>query len=155
MIQFTHENRHFFLYHWYCKSLYNDSSNREDLVVQKNVRSLTIEADRRYEVIEKQSFYSDDSLCKTVISHAMDSISYHQMRGGAMRSLLTLTMASCYMFFFEREIVKPVHYIDDIFVPINWPSRHLLKRIEQSNQFDKNILVSGTVSLKVDFLDLQ
>jgi hypothetical protein len=30
---------------------------------------------------------------------------YQQIRGGAMGSPLTLTMANCYMFFFERSIV--------------------------------------------------
>ena len=31
---------------------------------------------------------------------------YHQIRGGAMGSPLTLTIANCYMFFFERDILK-------------------------------------------------
>ena len=47
---------------------------------------------------------------------------YHQIRGGAMGSPLTLTMANCYMFFFEQPILRQVHnsnglyfrYIDDI-----------------------------------------
>ncbi|CAF3119597.1 unnamed protein product [Rotaria socialis] len=55
---------------------------------------------------------------------------YHQIRGGAMGSPLTLTMANCYMFLYERDIVKQVNnsgglyfrYIDDIFITINWPA---------------------------------
>ncbi|CAF4766812.1 unnamed protein product, partial [Rotaria sp. Silwood2] len=51
---------------------------------------------------------------------------YHQIRGEAMGSPLTLTMANCYMFFFERAIVKQIHnggglyfrYIDDLFIVI-------------------------------------
>ena len=31
---------------------------------------------------------------------------YHQIRGGAMGSPLTLTMANCYMFFFEQQIIR-------------------------------------------------
>ena len=64
---------------------------------------------------------------------------YHQTRGGAMGSPLTLTIANCYMFFFERNIVKQVNnsqglyirYIDDIFVIINWPLRHLTKQVDR------------------------
>ena len=33
---------------------------------------------------------------------------YHQIRGGAMGSPLTLTVANCYMFFFERDIVRQI-----------------------------------------------
>ncbi|CAF4506305.1 unnamed protein product [Rotaria magnacalcarata] len=33
---------------------------------------------------------------------------YCQIRGGAMGSPLTLTIANCYMFFFERNIVKQI-----------------------------------------------
>ncbi|CAF1423707.1 unnamed protein product [Rotaria sordida] len=55
---------------------------------------------------------------------------YHQIRGGAMGSPLTLTIANCYMFFYERDIVKQIEdsgglylrYIDDIFITINWPA---------------------------------
>ncbi|CAF5152238.1 unnamed protein product, partial [Rotaria socialis] len=53
---------------------------------------------------------------------------YHQIRGGAMGSPLTLTIANCYMFFLERNIVKQItnagglylRYIDDMFIIINW-----------------------------------
>ncbi|CAF4118090.1 unnamed protein product, partial [Rotaria sordida] len=52
---------------------------------------------------------------------------YHQIRGGAMGSPLTLTMANCYMFFFERRIAKQIknsgglyfRYIDDLFIMLN------------------------------------
>ena len=64
---------------------------------------------------------------------------YHQIRGGAMGSPLTLTVADCYMFFYEQQIVKQIknsfglyfRYIDDVFIAINWPSRHLLKQINR------------------------
>ncbi|CAF5069358.1 unnamed protein product, partial [Rotaria sp. Silwood1] len=87
---------------------------------------------------------------------------YHQIRGGAMGSPLTLTMANCYMFFYERDIVKQINnsnglyfrYIDDIFIVINWPVRHLLKQIDRWNHFDENIKLSENISSIVDFLDL-
>ena len=38
-----------------------------------------------------------------------DNQYYHQIRGGAMGSPLTLTIANCYMFFYERDIVKQIN----------------------------------------------
>ncbi|CAF4278884.1 unnamed protein product, partial [Rotaria sp. Silwood2] len=54
---------------------------------------------------------------------------YHQVRGGAMGSPLTLTIANCYMFFYQFDIVRQIsnssglyfRFIDDIFIVINWP----------------------------------
>ncbi len=87
---------------------------------------------------------------------------YQQIRGGAMGSPLTLTIANCYMFFFEQAIIRQIHnsnglyfrYIDDIFIIINWPIRHLLKQVERWNKFDINIKLSANISLSADFLDL-
>ncbi|CAM4830771.1 unnamed protein product [Rotaria magnacalcarata] len=88
---------------------------------------------------------------------------YHQVRGGAMGSLFTLTISNCYMYFFERQIVNQIRnsgglyfrYIDDIFITINWPGRHLLKQIERWNHFDENIKLSANIGPTVNFLDLQ
>jgi hypothetical protein len=87
---------------------------------------------------------------------------YRQIRGGAMGSPLTLTMANCYMFFFERNIVKQItnsgglylRYIDDIFIAINWPIRHLHKQIDQWNKFDSNIKLNAQSGFSINFLDL-
>ncbi|CAF5160019.1 unnamed protein product, partial [Rotaria sp. Silwood1] len=87
---------------------------------------------------------------------------YHQIRGGAMGSPLTLTMANCYMFFYERDIVKQINnshglyfrYIDDIFIAINWPARHLFKQIDRWNHFNENIKLSENIGSTADFLDL-
>ena len=87
---------------------------------------------------------------------------YHQIRGGAMGSSLTLTVANCYMFFYEQQIVKQIYnslglyfrYTDDIFIVINWPPRHLLKQISSWNCFDENINLSANINSSVNFLDL-
>ncbi|CAF1033611.1 unnamed protein product [Rotaria sordida] len=87
---------------------------------------------------------------------------YHQIRGGAMGSPLTLTIANCYMFFFEQQIIKQiknsgglyVRYIDDIFIVVNWPERHLLKQIDRWNTFDENIKLNAKIGSNVNFLDL-
>ncbi|CAF2086674.1 unnamed protein product [Rotaria magnacalcarata] len=87
---------------------------------------------------------------------------YHQIRDGAMGSPLTLTMANCYMFFYEQQIIRQINnsgglyfrYIDDIFITINWPARHLFKQIDRWNHFDENIKLSENIGSNVDFLDL-
>ncbi|CAF1505381.1 unnamed protein product, partial [Adineta ricciae] len=87
---------------------------------------------------------------------------YHQIRGGAMGSLLTLTISNCYMYFYQQDIVKQIsnsgglyfRYIDDIFLAINWPIRHFIKQVDRRNQFDSNIRLSANISLHADFLDL-
>ncbi|CAF1097599.1 unnamed protein product [Adineta ricciae] len=87
---------------------------------------------------------------------------YHQIRGGAMGSPLTLTIANCYMFFLEQKISRQINnsfglyvrYIDDIFIIINWPLRHLVKQIDRWNKFDENIQLSANISHQVNFLDL-
>ncbi|CAF1345086.1 unnamed protein product [Rotaria sordida] len=88
---------------------------------------------------------------------------YHQIRGGAMGSRLTLTIANCYMFFYEQNIVKQINnsgglylrYIDDLFIiMINWPIRHFIKQVDRWKKFDENIKLSANISLRADFLDL-
>ncbi|CAF4406024.1 unnamed protein product, partial [Rotaria magnacalcarata] len=87
---------------------------------------------------------------------------YRQVRGGAMGSPLTLTISNCFMYFFERQIANQIRnscglyfrYIDDIFITINWPVRHLLKQIDRWNKFDENIKLSANIGSTVNFLDL-
>ncbi|CAF1500710.1 unnamed protein product [Rotaria sp. Silwood1] len=79
-----------------------------------------------------------------------------------MGSPLTLTIANCYMFFYEQQIIKQIsnsgglyfRYIDDIFIAINWPARHLFKQIDGWNHFDENIKLSKNIDSTADFLDL-
>jgi hypothetical protein len=87
---------------------------------------------------------------------------YHQIRGGAMGSPLTMTIANCYMFFFERNIQKQINnsgglylrYIDDLFIIINWPERHLRKQVEKWDQIDENIKLKAHIGSSTNFLDL-
>ena len=81
-----------------------------------------------------------------------------------MGSPLTLTIiANCYMFFFEQDIIRQIHnsfglyfrYIDDIFIIINWPQRHLLQQVDRWNKFDENIILKANISKQVNFLDLK
>jgi len=93
---------------------------------------------------------------------SFDDKFYHQTRGGAMGSPLTLTIANCYMFFFEQQIVRQIknssglylRFIDDIFIIVNWPERHLQKQIETWNSFDENIKLKASIGKITNFLDL-
>ena len=104
-------------------------------------------------------------LCRFVMQNnyfTYDGKYYHQIRGGAMGSPLTLTIANCYMFFFEKNIVKQINnaggfyvrYIDDIMIAVNWPSRHLQKQIAQWNVIDSNIKLNSQTGYLLNFLAL-
>ena len=104
-------------------------------------------------------------LCRFVMQNnyfTYDGKYYHQIRGGAMGSPLTLTIANCYMFFFEKNIVKQINnaggfyvrYIDDIMIAVNWPSRHVQKQIAQWNMIDSNIKLNSQTGYLVNFLDV-
>ena len=75
---------------------------------------------------------------------------------------INLTMANCYMFFFERSIVKHmnnaggfyVRYIDDVLFAANWPCRHLQKQMDRWNKLDANIKLNVQFGCSINFLDL-
>ncbi|CAF5048907.1 unnamed protein product, partial [Rotaria magnacalcarata] len=87
---------------------------------------------------------------------------YHQVRGGAMGSPLTLTIANCYMFFFEQQIIKQIsnsgglyfRYIDDTCITVNWPAQHLFRQVDRWNKFDENIKLLANIVSSNNFLDL-
>ena len=87
---------------------------------------------------------------------------YHQIRGGAMGSPLTLTIANCYMFFYERDIVGQVQdyggffrrYIDDILLAVNWSKERLLEQVSHWNDLDPNIKLRAAIGTTATFLDL-
>ena len=71
-------------------------------------------------------------------------------------------MANCYLFCYEQQIMGQLtncaglyfRYIDDIFIAINWPARHVFKQIDRWNHFDENITLSENIGWSADFLDL-
>ena len=81
---------------------------------------------------------------------------------GFTRISCSLHLRNCYMFFFERNIFKQIsnagglyiRYIDDIFIAINWPDRHLQKQIAQWNTIDSNIKLNTQTGCVMNFLDL-
>ncbi|CAF4633461.1 unnamed protein product, partial [Rotaria sp. Silwood1] len=110
----------------------------------------------------KRNIRQETLICTMDVMDLYTIIPQTEIRGGAMGSLLTLTIANCYMYFYERDIVKQVNnsngfylrYIDDIFIIINWPIPHLSKQINRWNELDLNIKLKAQVGHSTNFLDL-
>lgn len=92
-----------------------------------------------------------------------DGFYYKQIRGGAMGSPLTLTLANTYMYFFERPISKWAvrtgslyfRYIDDLFIMSNVHADILHGLIRFWNKLDKNIELSESIGLTAEYLDVR
>ena len=113
------EKRNLAVYDGCRRPLHNDPSDRRSIISQENVRS---SQDKQVEsIIRVSRFVMQNNY------FSYQGLYYHQIRGGAMGSPLTSTIANCYMFFFERNIARQVgnsggrymRYIDDIFISIN------------------------------------
>ncbi|CAF5078763.1 unnamed protein product, partial [Rotaria sp. Silwood1] len=110
----------------------------------------------------KRNIGQETFICTMDVMDLYTMIPQTEVRGGDMGSSLTLTSANCYMFFYERDIVKQVNnsnglylrYIDDIFIIINWPIQHLSKQINRWNELDLNIKLKAQVGHSTNFLDL-
>lgn len=91
-----------------------------------------------------------------------DGSYYKQIRGGAMGSPLTLTIANTYMYFVERPIAKWAHrtfslyyrYIDDLFIMSNISEEILEGLVKFWNRLDKNIVFSESIGKNVQYLDV-
>ncbi|CAF1350020.1 unnamed protein product, partial [Didymodactylos carnosus] len=92
----------------------------------------------------------------------LDGLYYRQIRGGAMGSPLTLTIANVYMFFYERPIAKMIkrqgglyyRYIDDIFMTSTATPEKIKDWVRHWNRLDSNIQLTAQISQTVDFLDI-
>jgi hypothetical protein len=87
---------------------------------------------------------------------------YKQIRGGAMGSPLTLTIANAYMYFVERLIFKWAHrtcslhyrYIDDLFIMSNVHVDILKGLVKFWNRLDSNIVFSEIIGHAAEYLDV-
>ena len=88
---------------------------------------------------------------------------YKQIRGGAMGSPLTLTIANTYMYFVERPIEKWAkrtcslyyRYIDDLFIMSNVHVDILKGLVGFWNRIDINIEFSESTGLTAEYLDVK
>ncbi|CAF5077007.1 unnamed protein product, partial [Rotaria magnacalcarata] len=87
---------------------------------------------------------------------------FRQIRGGAMGSAFTQTLANIYMFEWEQDLLqiqqanKEIYgrYIDDVFMTTNVPFAQIKDILERANKKDPNIRISYCIQSKIDFLDV-
>lgn len=88
---------------------------------------------------------------------------YKQIRGGAMGSPLTLTMANAFMYFVERPIAKWAirteslfyRYIDDLFIMTNVEVGTLQGLVRFWNRLNSNIELSASIGPSAEYLDVR
>ena len=93
----------------------------------------------------------------------LDGSYYKQIRGGAMGSPLTLTIANTYMYFVERPIFKWAQrtcsiyyrYIDDLFITSNVHVDILKGLVKFWNKLDSNIELSDSIGSTAEYLDVK
>jgi hypothetical protein len=93
----------------------------------------------------------------------LDGSYYKQIRGGAMGSPLTLTIANAYMYFVERPISKWAQrtdalyyrYIDDLFIMSNVHTVILKGLVHFWNKLDSNIELSESIGQTAEYLDVK
>lgn len=93
----------------------------------------------------------------------LDGSYYKQIRGGAMGSPLTLTIANTYMYFVEQPIVKWANrtnslyyrYIDDLFILSNIHVDILKGLVNFWNKLDSNIKLSENIGPIAEYLDVR
>ena len=87
---------------------------------------------------------------------------YRQIRGGAMGSAFTQTLANIYMWEWENDLVRHQEasddiygrYIDDGFLTTNLSREEIDARMREADSKDPNIRISYTIASAVDFLDV-
>ncbi|CAF3070398.1 unnamed protein product [Rotaria sp. Silwood2] len=92
-----------------------------------------------------------------------DNKYYKKIRGGAMESPFTMTLANIYMYEWEQSLIQYEHqrnelygrYIDDIFMTSNEPDENIKVLLDRENDKDPNIRITYTIHESVKFLDVQ
>ncbi|CAF1623403.1 unnamed protein product [Adineta steineri] len=87
---------------------------------------------------------------------------YKQIRGGAMGSPFTMTLANIYMLKWEQSLIQhqKAHnelygrYIDDVFMTTNLPLNQINILLDQVNNADANINITRSVGSTAEFLDV-
>ncbi|CAF1403704.1 unnamed protein product [Adineta steineri] len=87
---------------------------------------------------------------------------YKQIRGGAMGSPFTMTLANIYMLKWEQSLIEhqKAHnelygrYIDDVFMTTTLPLNQINILLDGANNTDENINITRSVGLTAQFLDV-
>ncbi|CAF1956582.1 unnamed protein product [Rotaria magnacalcarata] len=91
-----------------------------------------------------------------------DNKYYKQIRGGAMGSPFTMTLANIYMYEWEQSLIQYQQarnelygrYIDDIFMTSNESIEKIQELLESEDKKDPNIRINYTIQQSVEFLDV-
>ncbi|CAF4516883.1 unnamed protein product [Rotaria socialis] len=91
-----------------------------------------------------------------------DNKYYKQIRGGAMGSPFTMTLANIYMYEWEQSLIQYQQarnelygrYIDDIFMTSNESIEKIQALLEKEDKKDPNIRINYTIQQSVEFLDV-
>ncbi|CAF1495644.1 unnamed protein product, partial [Adineta steineri] len=95
-------------------------------------------------------------------SFAYEGKYYKQIRGGAMGSPFTMTLANIYMLKWEQSLIEhqKAHnelygrYIDDVFMTTNLPLDQINILLDGANNEDENINITRSVGSTAEFLDV-
>ncbi|CAF1487064.1 unnamed protein product [Adineta steineri] len=95
-------------------------------------------------------------------SFAYEGKYYKQIRGGAMGSPFTMTLANIYMLKWEQSLIEhqKAHnelygrYIDDVFMTTNLPLDQINILLYGANSTDENINITRSVGSTAQFLDV-
>jgi hypothetical protein len=87
---------------------------------------------------------------------------YRQIRGGAMGSVFTLTLANIYMIEWKHDLMQYQEsnheiysrYIDDGFMTTNLSREQIDVKLKEADSKDPNIRILYTIASVVDFLDV-
>ncbi|CAF1440615.1 unnamed protein product [Rotaria sordida] len=87
---------------------------------------------------------------------------YRQIRGGAMGSAFTQTLANIYMLDWEQQLMHDQQadqeiygrYIDDVFMTTNLTHDEIKVRLDNAHRKDPNIRISYSIQSTIDFLDV-
>ena len=87
---------------------------------------------------------------------------YQQIRGGAMGSPFTMTLANIYMLKWEQPLIEHqqlhkelyLRYIDDVFMTSNHSLNQIYTLLDQANNKDPNIHITPSIGTSIDFLDV-
>ncbi|CAF1366004.1 unnamed protein product [Adineta ricciae] len=88
---------------------------------------------------------------------------YRQIKGGAMGSPFTLTLANIFMWHWEQKLVQEQRtsnelygrYIDDIIFTSNDSADKVKQKLQDANNYHPNIKLTSTTDKTVSFLDVQ
>ncbi|CAF4357233.1 unnamed protein product, partial [Adineta steineri] len=87
---------------------------------------------------------------------------YEQIRGGAMGSPFTMTLANIYMLKWEQSLIEHQkfhnelygRYIDDVFMTTNLSVDQINLLLDRANGKDENIHISRSIGSTIEFLDV-